>query len=423
MPTDIFPNIDIPVVTVVWYYGGLSADQIANRITTNAERGMTTTVNDIDHIESQSLVGVGIIKIFFHPNVNIGQAMAQVTAISQVQLRSLPPGTTPPFIIQYNASSVPVLQLGLSGPGLNETQLNDLATNTIRIQLATVEGAQTPFPFGGKQRQIEVDLDLNALEARGLSPADVVNAITAQNVIAPSGTIKLDRFEYQVETNSAPRLLDALNDMPIKTVNGAVVYIRDVAHVRDGNPPQTNIVRVDGRRAIMMNVLKTGSTSTLDIIKNVRRIISSPSLKGQLPPQLKVVAARRSVDLRARRHQRRGARGHHRGLPDRGDDPDLPGQLAVDDHHRRLHSALDSLFAHPALRAARNHQHHDPGRHGAGRGHPGGRRHRGHREHQPLSGDGTRAGGGHPRRLGADCHARPSSRPSPSASSSCPCSS
>ena len=300
MPTDIFPNIDIPVVTVVWNFAGLSADQIANRIVTNAERGMTTTVNDIDHIESQSLVGVGIIKIYFHPNVNIGQAVAQVGAISQVQLRSLPAGTTPPFIIQYNASSVPVLQLGLSGPGLNEQQLNDIATQTIRLQLATVEGAQTPFPYGGKQRQIEIDLDLNALEAKGLSPTDVVNAIAAQNVIAPSGTIKLDRFEYQVETNSAPTVLDALNNMPIKTVNGATVYIRDVAHVRDGSPPQTNIVRVYGRRAIMMNVMKTGSASTLDIIKDVRDIISSPSLKGQLPPQLKIVAlADQSIFVRS----------------------------------------------------------------------------------------------------------------------------
>ncbi len=289
MPTDIFPNIDIPVVTVVWFYGGMPADQVADRIVTNAERGMTTTVSDIDHIESQSLVGVGLIKVFFHPGVNIGEAVAEVTAISQVQLRSLPPGTTPPFIIQYNASSVPVLQLGLSGPGLNEQQLNDLATTTIRVQLATIEGAQSPFPYGGKMRQIQVDLDLNALQARGLSPVDVVNAITAQNVIAPSGTIKLDRFEYQVETNSAPSVVDALNNMPVKTVNGAVVYIRDVAHVRDGYPPQTNIVRVDGRRAIMMNILKIGSSSTLDIIKGVRQIISSPSLRGQLPPQLKIV--------------------------------------------------------------------------------------------------------------------------------------
>jgi multidrug efflux pump subunit AcrB len=290
MPTDIFPNIDIPVVTVVWQFAGLSANQIADRIVTNAERGMTTTVDDIDHIESQSLVGVGLIKVYFHPGVNIGQAVAQITAISQVQLRSLPPGTNPPFIIQYNASSVPVLQLGVSGQGLSETELNDQATTTIRVQLATIEGAQSPYPYGGKQREIMVDLNLNALQARGLSPSDVVTAITAQNLIAPSGTIKLDRFEYQVETNSAPSVVDALNNLPVKTVNGAVVYIRDVAHVRDGNPPQTNIVRVDGKRAIMMNILKIGSSSTLDIIKGVQQIISSPSLRGQLPPQLKIVA-------------------------------------------------------------------------------------------------------------------------------------
>ncbi len=205
-------------------------------------------------------------------------------------MRSLPPGTFPPFIIQYNASSVPVLQLGVSGQGLNEQQLNDIATNTIRLQLSTVEGAQAPFPYGGKSRQIVVDLDLNALEARGLSPTDVVNAIAVQNVIAPSGTIKLDRFEYQVETNSAPTLLETLNNLPVKTVNGAIVYIHDVAHVRDGNPPQTNIVRVDGHRAIMMNILKTGSTSTLDIIRAVREILADPGFKGQMPPQLKIVA-------------------------------------------------------------------------------------------------------------------------------------
>src|SRR6202034_3340933 len=183
MPTDIFPNINIPVVSVVWQFTGLSAEEMSNRIIANSERGMTTTVNDIEHIESQSLNGIGVIKIFFQPHVDIGSAVAEVTAISQVQLRSLPPGTTPPFIIQYNASSVPILQLGLSGPGLNETQLNDIATQTIRLQLSTVEGAQVPFPFGGKQRQIQVDLDLNALQAKGLSPTDVVNAITTQNVI------------------------------------------------------------------------------------------------------------------------------------------------------------------------------------------------------------------------------------------------
>jgi multidrug efflux pump subunit AcrB len=288
MPTDIFPNIDIPVVTVVWNYTGLSAQEMSTRIVFNSERGMTTTVSDIEHIESQSLNGVGIIKVFFQPHVNIGSAVAQITAICGAQVRQLPPGTTPPFIIQYNASSVPVLLLGLSGNGLNEQQLFDLGTNTIRTQLATIEGAQTPFPYGGKQRQVQVDIDLPALQAKGLSPADVVTAISTQNLIVPSGTMKIDRFEYAIETNSSPSIIDQLNNLPIRTINGAVIYVRDVAHVRDGNPPQTNIVRVDGRRAIMMSILKTGSSSTLDIIKGVRDKVDS--IKGQLPPQLHINA-------------------------------------------------------------------------------------------------------------------------------------
>jgi multidrug efflux pump subunit AcrB len=234
------------------------------------------------------LNGIAVIKIFFQPHVNIGSAVAQVTSISQVQLRQLPPGTTPPFIIQYNASSVPVLQLGLSGEGLNEQQLNDLGQNFIRTQLATIEGAQTPYPYGGRQRQIQVDLDLHALEAKGLSPVDVVNAINAQNLIAPSGTMKVDRFEYAIETNSAPAAVSDLNDLPIKAVNGAVIYIRDVAHVRDGSPPQTNIVRVNGNRGVLMSILKTGSASTLDIIKGVRGVLAN--ITGQLPPQLKISA-------------------------------------------------------------------------------------------------------------------------------------
>jgi multidrug efflux pump subunit AcrB len=288
MPTDIFPNIDIPVISVVWNFTGLSASEMATRIVFNSERGMTTTVNDIEHIESQSLNGVAVIKIFFQPHVNIASAVAQVDSINQTMLRALPPGTNPPFMIQYNAASVPVLQLGLSGQGLNEQQLNDLATNAIRTQLATVEGAQTPYPYGGKQRQILVDLDLEKLQAKGLSPADVVNAVSAQNLIVPSGTIKIDKFEYAVETNSAPTLVEQLNNLPIRAVNGTVIYIRDVAHVRDGNPPQTNIVRVDGRRAILMSILKTGSASTLDIIAGVRSKLER--VKGQLPPQLRIHA-------------------------------------------------------------------------------------------------------------------------------------
>ena len=298
MPTDIFPDINIPIVTVVWHYQGLSAQEMSTRIVFNSERGMTTTVNDIEHIESQSLNGIGLIKIFFQPNVDIGNAVAQVTAICQVQLRQLPPGSDPPFIIQYNASSVPILMLGLSGQGLSEQQLNDLATQNIRTQLATIEGAQTPYPYGGKQRQIMVDIDPRALQANGLSPADIVNAVSAQNLIAPSGTMKIDRFEYAVETNSSPTLIDQLNNLPIRSVNGAIIYVRDVAHVRDGNPPQTNIVRVDGKRAILMAIMKTGKSSTLQIIKDVRDKLDY--IKTQLPPELRISAlSDQSIFVRA----------------------------------------------------------------------------------------------------------------------------
>jgi len=286
MPTDIFPNIDIPVITVVWNYAGLSAEEMANRIVSNSERGMTTTVSDIEHIESQTLAGVAVIKIFFQPHANVASAVAQVTSISQALLRQLPPGATPPFIIQYNASSVPVLMLGLSGAGMDEQELFDAGQNTIRTQLATVEGAQTPYPYGGKQRQIQVDIDPRALQAHQLSPADVVSAVSAQNLIVPSGTMKMGQFEYSIETNSAPAVVDQLNNLPIRVVNGAMIYVRDVAHVRDGNPPQTNIVRVDGQRSVMMSIMKTGSASTLNIIKDVRGKLDY--VKGQLPSQMRV---------------------------------------------------------------------------------------------------------------------------------------
>src|SRR5579863_8139464 len=286
MPTDIFPNINIPIVTVVWNYNGLSPEQMANRIVTVSERSMTTTVNDIEHMESQSFNGVAVIKVFFQPRVNIANSVAQVTSVNQAIVRQMPPGTLPPFIIQYNASSVPVIQYGLAGKGLDEQRLFDLAQNTVRLALATVEGAQSPYPYGGKQRQIQVDIDLHALQAKGLSPADVVNAINAQNVIAPSGTMKIDRFEYAIETNSTPSVVAELNDLPIRTANGAIIYVRDVAHVRDGSPPQTNIVRVDGRRAVLMNIMKTGSASTLEIIDSVKSKVEG--VRGQLPPEMKV---------------------------------------------------------------------------------------------------------------------------------------
>ncbi len=285
-PTDIFPDINIPVISIVWQYQGLSAVDMANRIVTLTERYLTTTVDNIDHIESQSLDGVAVVKVYFQPKVTVATAIAQITAVSQTQLRQLPPGTTPPLVITYTASSVPILQLGLSGQGLSEQQLNDFGLNFIRVQFATVEGAESPYPYGGKQRQVQVDLDLKALQARGLSPSDVVNTISAQNLILPSGTMKVGSVEYQLATNSAPTTIEGLNDLPIKSVNGAIVYIHDVAHVRDGFPPQTNIVRVDGQRASLMTVLKNGNVSTLDIIARIRALL--PIIAQSLPPQLRI---------------------------------------------------------------------------------------------------------------------------------------
>ncbi len=286
MPTDIFPNIDIPVVSVIWNYSGLSSQEMANRIVSNYERGLTTTVNDIEHIESQTALGISVVKIFFQPHANIAAAVAQVTAISQTQVPRLPPGTTPPLVITYSASAVPVLQLALSGQGLSEKQLSDYGVNFVRTQLATVQGASIPFPYGGKTRQIQVDIDNAALQANGLGPADVVAAFGAQNLILPAGTAKIGGLEYQIETNSSPTSIEALNDLPVKTVNGATIYVHDVAHVRDGFPPQTNIVRVDGQRATLITILKSGSASTLDIIRRVRDRL--PQIAATLPRELRI---------------------------------------------------------------------------------------------------------------------------------------
>src|ERR1700678_2361766 len=285
-PTDIFPNIDIPVVSVIWNYTGLSPEEMSNRIIYQYERVLTTTVNDIEHIESQSLNGIGIVKIFFHPGVQIGNAVAQVTAVSQTLLRQLPPGTTPPLVIQYNASSVPILQLALSGQGLSEQQLGDIGLNFVRTGLVSVPGAAIPYPYGGKQRQVQVDLDTNALQAKGLSPNDVVNAINLQNLILPAGTAKIGNYEYEVDMNGAPVKVAELNDLPIKDVGTSTIYVRDVANVRDGFPPQTNIVRVNGQRASLMTILKSGDVSTLDIISSVKSLL--PSIAAGLPPTLKM---------------------------------------------------------------------------------------------------------------------------------------
>jgi len=285
-PVDIFPEIDIPVVSVIWNYAGLSPEQLGDRIVLPFERNLTTTVNDIEHTESQTVNGVSVVKIFFRPTVNISQAVAQVTAVAQTALRQYPQGTTPPLVIQYSASSVPVLQLGLSGNGLSEQQLNDFGLNFVRTQLSTVQGASMPFPYGGKQRQVQVDVDTQKLQAYGLSSADVVNAVSSQSIILPAGDVKMGHIDYQVETNSAPDTIAGLNNLPIKTVNGATVYIRDIGNVRDGFPPQTNIVRVDGQRASLMTIQKTGNASTLDIISNVRAQL--PLIAAQLPQALRI---------------------------------------------------------------------------------------------------------------------------------------
>jgi multidrug efflux pump subunit AcrB len=285
-PIDIFPNIDIPVVASIWKYNGMSAQELSDRITSNYERTLTTAVNDIEHIESQTLDGVSIVKVFFHPGAPIDLAVSQVGAVSQTVLRTAPPGTTAPFIEVYSASSVPVLQLGLSGEGLSEQQLNDLATNVLRNDLATVQGASIPYPYGGKQRQVQVDLDFTALQAKGLSPLDVQNAIAQQNLILPAGTTKIGPFDYEVDINGSPKTVEELNNLPIKVVGQTPILVRDVAHVRDGFSPQTNIVHVDGRRATLLTIMKSGNASTLDIIQHVKDAL--PRIAATLPPTLKI---------------------------------------------------------------------------------------------------------------------------------------
>ena len=285
-PTDIFPDIRIPVISVVWSYTGMQPEDMAGRVVYYYERSLSSTVNDIEHIESQSLPGYGIVKIFFQPTVDIRTATAQVTSISQTVLKQMPPGITPPLILNYNAATVPILQLALSSPTLSEQRLFDLGQNFIRPQLATVAGSAIPSPYGGKVRQIQIDLDPQALQSKGLSPSDVSDALAAQNLILPAGTQKIGKFEYSVKLNDSPDEFEALNNIPIKQAKGVTIFLRDVAHVRDGYPPQINIVRVDGAHSVLMTVLKNGSASTLDIIQGVKDII--PHLKETLPKDLRL---------------------------------------------------------------------------------------------------------------------------------------
>ena len=285
-PTDIFPNIGIPVISVIWSYTGLPADDMSGRIVTVYERVLTATVNDIEHTESQSVPGYGIVKIYFQPTVDVSAAQAQVVSISQTILKQLPAGVTPPQMVVYNASSVPIIQLALSSDALSQTALNDLALNFIRPQLATIPGAQLPYPYGGAARQVQIDLDQKALHAHGLSANDVGAALARQNLITPVGTQKIGAYEWIVDLNDSPKKLAEFNNLPIKVVNGVVIFMRDVAYVHNGSPPQTNLVQLDGQKGVLMSVLKTGGASTLDIIAEVKKRL--PQIEDSLPPGVKL---------------------------------------------------------------------------------------------------------------------------------------
>jgi CzcA family heavy metal efflux pump len=286
--TDIFPNIKIPVAAVIWRYTGLLPEEMANRIVLFSERIAQTTVNDVEHTESQSVNGTAVVKYFFQPGVDPDLSFAQITAVSQTELFFAPPGTPPPFVLAYNASSVPILQLALSSDSLSESKLYDLGNTILRTQLATIAGASIPFPYGGKQRQVQVDLDPQQLRANGLSGNDVVKSLGEQNLILPAGTQKIESLEYFIKLNASPTQIDDLNNLPVRAQDGTVTYVRDVAHVRDGYAPQTNMVRVDGQRSVLMNVLKTGNASTIDIIDGIKQKL--PQIRASLPPELKIAA-------------------------------------------------------------------------------------------------------------------------------------
>jgi multidrug efflux pump subunit AcrB len=297
-PTDIFPNVDIPVIAALWNYQGLSAEEMEERVASPYERSLTTVVTDIDHLESQTVNGRSITKVFFHPGTRVDLAMAEMTAVAQNAIHQMPPGSQSPYMLVYSASSVPILQLALSGQGLSEQQLFDYAANFIRTQLATVKGAAIPWPYGGKQRQVMVDLQPALLQSKGLSPNDIVNAINTQNLILPTGTSKIGQFEYDVALNASPETIQELNDLPVKAAANSTIYVHDVAHVRDGFSPQTNIVRRNGQRSALLSILKIGDTSTLDIVKEVRDML--PKIAATLPPQLKIEAiADQSLFVRA----------------------------------------------------------------------------------------------------------------------------
>src|SRR5882757_2074184 len=297
-PTDIFPEINIPVIAVVWNYTGMGAEEMEGRMTSVYERVLTTLVNNVEHVESMTVNGLAVVKVFLQPNASVDTATAQVTGASQTILRQMPPGVVPPLVLTYNASSVPILQLGLSSKTLSEQQLSDLGLNFIRTQLVTIPGASVPYPYGGKQRQVMIDLNPALMQSKGISPADVVNAFNLQNLIIPAGTAKIGQFEYDVDLNASPKQVEEMNDLPVKQVGNSTIYVRDVAHVRDGFGPQINVVRLDGQRGALVSILKTGKGSTLDIVAGARDLL--PKIASTLPQDLKMQPlADQSIFVRA----------------------------------------------------------------------------------------------------------------------------
>ncbi len=419
-PTDIFPNINIPVVSVVWTYTGLNPEEMEGRLTTSYERVLTTVVDNIQHIESTSYNGLAVVKIFLQPGASLDTANAQVTACSQFILRQMPPGTQPPIILNFSASSVPILQLGLSGSGLSEQDLNDLALNFLRPQLITVPGAVVPYPYGGKQREIMINLNPQQLQAKGLAPSDVLSSVERQYLVLPSGTVKLSQFEYDVHLNGTTQTVDELNNLPIKDHCNATIYLRDVATVSLAFAPQTNIVRQNGRRGVLMSIIKAGNASTISVVDGIHAIL--PRVEQTPAAAIAYRVARRSVDFRQSLDRQRDPRGGHRRRAHRPDDPTVPRQLALDPDHRRVDPAVDPDLADGFELPRRDDQHHDPRRTGPGGRHPCRRCDGDDRKYRALYGRGARPARCHPQRRRADRCAGAGFRRSPSASSSCRCS-
>ncbi|WP_049120909.1 efflux RND transporter permease subunit, partial [Burkholderia cenocepacia] len=285
-PVDVLPAINIPVISVIWNYNGFSATEMTNRITSVHERVLTTTVNNIQHVESTSLPGIAVVKVFLQPGANVQTAIAQTVSSAQAIVRQMPQGATPPLVITYSASSIPVIQLGLSSKTLSEQSLADIALNFLRPQLITVPGAQIPFPYGGRTRVVAIDLDPQALLAKGLTPADIVNAVNAQNLVLPTGTAKMGQTEYRIDTNASADTVADINDLPVQTVNGATTYLREVASVRDGFAPQTNVVRQNGQRGVLISILKSGDASTLKVVSDLKALL--PKVIPTLPEGLTI---------------------------------------------------------------------------------------------------------------------------------------